>query len=122
MAPWPATSEYGQAEVAPRGPVENGTDAETPSRLTRLTELLDAAGRREIQQTTLTVEVEHQSFDEWWAPYTLGVGPAGRYVAELEGAQQAELRELCRERLPRAPVALTARAWAARGLAQPPIP
>ena len=33
MAPWPARSEYGQADVAPHGPGENGTEAETPSRL-----------------------------------------------------------------------------------------
>jgi hypothetical protein len=36
VAPWPARSEYGHADVAPHGPVENGTEAETLSRLTKL--------------------------------------------------------------------------------------
>ena len=35
VAPWPARSEQGQADAAPDGPVENGTEAETPPRLTR---------------------------------------------------------------------------------------
>jgi SAM-dependent methyltransferase len=82
-----------------------------------LAALLKATGVREVQEGILAVEVEHQSFDEWWAPYLLGVGPAGGYVARLDPAQQAELRELCRERLPPAPFVLRAQAWAARGIA-----
>jgi hypothetical protein len=52
-----------------------------------------------------------------WVPFTRGVGPAGSYVASLEAERQAELRENCRTLLPSAPFVLTARAWAARGLA-----
>lgn len=81
-----------------------------------LAALFDQAGVHEIQKSTLTVEVEHQSFDEWWQPYMLGVGPAGSFVARLDPAQQARLRELCRERLPKAPFVVPATAWAARGL------
>lgn len=81
-----------------------------------LAALFDEAGVHEIQESTLTVEVEHQSFDEWWQPYMLGVGPAGSFVARLDPARQARLRELCRERLPAAPFVVSARAWAARGL------
>jgi hypothetical protein len=61
--------------------------------------------------------VEHPSFEEWWEPFTGGVGPAGSFVAGLNPEQQADLRERCRRRLPAAPFVLTARAWAARGLA-----
>ena len=68
------------------------------------------------EESTLAVEVEHQSFDEWWQPYVLGVGPAGGFVARLDPGRQARLRELCRERLPAARFVLTATAWAARGL------
>lgn len=81
-----------------------------------LTELFDAAGLHEIEETHLVVSVEHPTFEEWWEPFTLGVGPAGAYAARLDPTQQADLRELCRERLPTAPFVLTARAWAARGL------
>ena len=47
----------------------------------------------------------------------LGVGPAGAYVASLDTDRRLELRERCRALLPAAPFVLTARAWAARGLA-----
>jgi len=82
-----------------------------------LTELLEVAGLREIQETNLAVSIEHPTFEEWWDPFTLGVGPAGGYVARLDPERQAELRERCREKLAPAPFVLTARAWAARGLA-----
>ena len=63
------------------------------------------------------MRVEHPTFEDWWEPFTLGVGPAGAYAAGLDPERQAELRERCRELLPAAPFVLTARAWAARGLA-----
>jgi SAM-dependent methyltransferase len=81
-----------------------------------LTALFDAAGLREIEETALTVSVEHPTFEEWWEPYTLGVGPAGSYVAGLDPEGQLELRERCRERLPDAPFVVSARAWVARAL------
>jgi len=82
-----------------------------------LTELLEAACLHEIQETNLAVSIEHPTFEDWWDPFTLGVGPAGGYVARLDPERQAELRERCREKLAPAPFVLTARAWAARGLA-----
>ena len=82
-----------------------------------LMELFEAAGLREIEDTHLTVSVEHPTFEDWWEPFTLGVGPAGAYAAGLDPERQAQLRERCRERLPPPPFVLTLRAWAARGLA-----
>ena len=81
-----------------------------------LAQLFEAAGLHEIEESTLSVSVEQPSFDDWWEPFTLGVGPAGGYAAGLDAKRQAQLRELCRERLPAAPFVITARAWAARGL------
>jgi len=81
-----------------------------------LAELLEAAGLREIRETHLEVSIEHPTFEDWWDPFTLGVGPAGDYVARLDPERRAELRERCREKLSPAPFVLTARAWAARGL------
>jgi len=96
-------------------------DAEDESELAgaregHLAELFEAAGLRVVEDTALPVALEHASFEEWWEPFTLGVGPAGAYVAGLDSAKQAELRELCRSRLPRPPFTVTARAWAARGV------
>ena len=82
-----------------------------------LEELFRETGLHEIEATALSNTVEHPSFEDWWEPYTLGVGPAGGYAAGLDPKQQAELRELCREKLPEAPFNLTFRAWAARGVA-----
>jgi SAM-dependent methyltransferase len=82
-----------------------------------LGELFRAAGAGDVRETALSVDVEHPSLDDWWEPFLLGVGPAGKYVASLDATQQARLRDACRERLSRAPFVVSARAWAARGLA-----
>jgi SAM-dependent methyltransferase len=80
-----------------------------------LAKLFEEAGLREIQESALSVSVEHPSFDDWWEPFMLGVGPAGSHVAGLDATRQAELRELCREMLPAPPFVVTALAWAVRG-------
>jgi SAM-dependent methyltransferase len=81
-----------------------------------LPRLFHVAGLREIEETALTVSIEYASFDDWWEPFTLGVGPAGSYTAALNTRRQAQLRERCREALPAAPFVLRAQAWAARGI------
>lgn len=83
-----------------------------------LGELLRAAGASDVRETALSVDVAHASFEEWWDPFLLGVGPAGKYVASLDAVAQARLRESCRDRLPGAPFVVSARAWAARGVAR----
>ena len=83
-----------------------------------LGQLFRAAGLREVQETALSVEVEHPTFDEWWEPFNLGVGPAGAYVERLDADQLVRLREACRTRAAAAPFIVSARAWAARGLAK----
>jgi len=80
-----------------------------------LAQLFDAAGLQEVEETALSIRVEHSSFEEWWEPFTLGVAIPGSYVAGLDPERQAQLRERCREKLPTAPFLLTAHAWAARG-------
>jgi hypothetical protein len=96
-------------------------DVEDESRLAgarrgHLAELFQAAGLREIEERALSVDVEHPTFEEWWEPFLLGVGPAGGYVTRLDSGRHARLRELCREMVPAAPFVVSARAWAARGL------
>ena len=98
--------------------LEPGTDPEPNLAGTRegqLTELFREAGLREVEDTALTVHLEHATFEDWWEPFTLGVGPAGVYFASLDATKQAELREACRRRLPEPPFTLPARAWTARG-------
>jgi ubiquinone/menaquinone biosynthesis C-methylase UbiE len=80
-----------------------------------LAELFATAGLRELEERTLSVELEHETFDEWWEPFTLGVGPAGAFVARLDAGEQDRLREDCRGLLPTPPFVVTAAAWAVRG-------
>ena len=87
------------------------------SRQGDLAQLLGDAGLDAIEESSLWVEVEHPSFDDWWEPFLLGVGPAGSFAGGLPAARRDRLRELCRELLPPPPFVVKARAWAARGLA-----
>jgi SAM-dependent methyltransferase len=81
-----------------------------------LTRLFATAGLQEIVEAELWVSVEHSTFEDWWEPYMLGVGPAGDYVTGLDDESRARLRELCEAKLSDAPFEVRARAWAARGL------
>jgi ubiquinone/menaquinone biosynthesis C-methylase UbiE len=64
-----------------------------------LRELWLDAGLEDVETDVLEVEQEYAGFDDWWEPFTLGVGPAGRYCADLEPAAREALREECRRRL-----------------------
>jgi SAM-dependent methyltransferase len=79
-----------------------------------LVELFQAAGLDPVEPGLLTVTARYGSFEEWWHPYTLGVGPAGDYVAKLDPPVRDALEARCRERLPDAPFEVSAAAWAAR--------
>jgi SAM-dependent methyltransferase len=82
-----------------------------------LTELFTEAGLGHVDERELTIEVEHPTFEEWWEPYTYGVGPAGKYVAGLDDAARSSLRQRCRELLPAPPFVVSGRVWTARGRA-----
>jgi SAM-dependent methyltransferase len=79
--------------------------------------LFHAAGLARVESGVLSVSVHHDSFEQWWEPYTLGVGPAGAYVAGLGEEQRAALREHCRELLPPGAFDTTSHVWAVRARA-----
>jgi SAM-dependent methyltransferase len=82
-----------------------------------LAELLAATGTcASVEEATLVVRVEHPTFQEWWEPFTRGVGPAGAYVAGLDDQRREALRVRCHAGFPSEPFTVTARAWAARGV------
>ena len=78
-----------------------------------LADLCHAAGLTQIRPTTLTVRVHFATFADWWEPFTLGVGPAGAYLAQLDEARRDLLRARCAELLPPAPFEVAASAWCA---------
>ena len=78
-----------------------------------LAELFGQAGLGPVRDGLLTVGSRYASFEDWWEPLTLGIGPPGAYVAALADEDRAALREHCRDLLPRGPIEVTACAWAA---------
>lgn len=81
------------------------------SREGHLAELASMAGLLDVRSESLTVRVTFASFDEWWAPYLLGVGPAGAYVASLSPELRRRVEERCREVLPSGEFEQEATAW-----------
>jgi SAM-dependent methyltransferase len=79
-------------------------------------EIFHAAGLRDVEESELNADTEHPDFDDWWAPFEQGVGPAGAYAAGLNPETRERLREQARSMLPAGPFTIVARAWAARGV------
>ena len=76
-----------------------------------LVELCQTAGLEHLASSTLTVTVRFATFDDWWVPFTLGVGPAGAHVDELDEQGRSVLRTRCAQLLPSAPFDVAASAW-----------
>ena len=86
------------------------------ARAGHLGELMRDAGLKSVVETTVEASLEFSSFEDWWEPFTLGVGPAGAYARTLDDDALAELRECCRKLLGPVPFTVDAAAWAARGV------
>jgi hypothetical protein len=102
------------AELDPDAPGESDLPG---TRRGQLGSLFSDAGLNDVVETTITVGVEHPSFHDWWAPFELGVGPAGAYVASLGAIERRALTDRCFELLGEGPFTVEATAWAATGIA-----
>jgi SAM-dependent methyltransferase len=80
-----------------------------------LERLFAETGLCDVEGSTLTVRRRFADLDEWWEPFTLGVGPAGEYVASQSEERRRDLRARCGELLPAAPFELASSAWCATG-------
>jgi SAM-dependent methyltransferase len=74
------------------------------------------AGIEDVRGAEQPAVVEHQTFDEWFEPFTLGVGPAGSYLVGLDAERRAAVRERCRRDLGGGPFTIPAFVWAAVGV------
>lgn len=93
-------------------------EADLPgARAGHLGRLFREAGVSHVVEGEVAAHVEHADFEEWWAPFTLGVGPAGDYVRGLPDAGLAEIRARCHALLGDGPVRIVSAAWAVRGSA-----
>ncbi len=81
----------------------------------QLDQLFTAAGLTVRQSTELAVRSRFESFEDWWDPYTFGVGPAGGYVAKLDAERRTAVRESARRLLPEPPFEITGVAWCVVG-------
>ena len=79
-----------------------------------LAQLFGEAGLQDVEPATLSVRVRFATFEDWWQPFTLGVGPAGGYVAALDDEGRDVLRARCAQLLPDAPFEISASAWSVR--------
>jgi hypothetical protein len=61
--------------------------------------------------------MHERNFADWWEPFTLGVGPAGTYVTQLDQARREALPNRCAQLLPPAPFQIAACAWCVRARA-----
>jgi SAM-dependent methyltransferase len=87
-----------------------------------LARLFQDAGLAEVEVRPIEVPTRFRDFDDYWAPFLGGQGPAPGYAMALDEPRRVALREELRARLPAAPdgsIPLVARAWAARGVAGP---
>jgi SAM-dependent methyltransferase len=96
-------------------PTSHNEDDLHGARAGHLAELVRAAGLEDVTESVVTAEVTFESFDEWWKPYTFGVGPAGHHLMALEPAQRDALRAECRQLLGSPPFTVRGHAWAVRG-------
>jgi ubiquinone/menaquinone biosynthesis C-methylase UbiE len=87
------------------------------SRPEELGGLWENAGLTEVEVSPIVAEAAYDDFDDLWAPFPTGVGPAGAYAAALDDEAQGALRDEFARRLgaPQGPFQLTARAWCAVG-------
>ena len=79
--------------------------------------LLESTGLRDVVVTEASPTARYESFDDLWSPFEAGIGPAGAYVARLDGDARALLRAEYRTLLgvDDRSFGLAAKAWVAVG-------
>jgi SAM-dependent methyltransferase len=92
------------------------TDSESEQRRAGISEgdiaeRLKRAGLEDVVGGGLEVEVEYSDFEEFWEPFTHGVGPAGQAFAALGEEDRQAVGEAIRGELPEGPFTLGARSW-----------
>jgi SAM-dependent methyltransferase len=100
---WRAVGEFD-----PQAPDESGLAGVQEG---QLVELFTRAGLHRLEPSKLAVRSTYADFAEWWEPYTLGVGPAGGYVAGLDEQRREQLKAHCATLLPKGPFDIEASAW-----------
>ncbi len=80
-----------------------------------IAEFLESAGLGDLRSGALTVHVSYSGFEDFWEPFTHGVGPSGQALAALGEEDREAVREELRRQLPDGAFTLEALAWFATG-------
>lgn len=79
-----------------------------------------AAGLQHVHDTSLTIRIDYERFDDYWAPIANAQGPVGDYVKPLAAERLGVLEKVVRRAYlagkPDGPRSMAATAWAARGV------
>ena len=78
--------------------------------------LFAQAGIEDVRGGEQAAVVEHPTFEDWWEPFTLGVGPAGSYLVGSDAERQAAVRARCRRELGDGPFSIPTVVWAVAGV------
>ena len=80
-----------------------------------------AAGLTDVMEATLTIRMDYESFEDYWAPCEGKDGPQAEYVATLEKPARDNLKDAVRlayvDGEHDGPRSFLAAAWAVRGVA-----
>ena len=106
-------------EVAPEAAQADEATTMRYASLAELTGLWRKVGLDDVTGGELWVSAGYEGFDDLWAPFPGGIGPADAFCAALEPERQEALRTAFARRLgnPSGPFELRARAWYAVGRA-----
>ena len=106
-------------EVAPDEAAQADEVTMRYANVAELTGLWRQVGLDDVEGGELWVSAGYEDFDDLWAPFPSGIGPAGAFCAALEPERQEALRTAFARRLgdPSGPFELRARAWYAVGRA-----
>jgi SAM-dependent methyltransferase len=87
------------------------------TRAGHLVEIFQRAGLTSVEGSTLTADLEMESFAAYWEPFSRGVGPAGAHLAKLDASTRTKIERQAREVAGPEPFVIPAKAWVARGVA-----
>lgn len=105
-------------EAARRVDAQAPDDSRMPFRRAgELEALWRRAGLRDLTTATMDVETTYLRFEDLWAPFGAGIGPAGGYLAAQPDERRAAIRDAVLDLLdrPPGPFSLRARVIAIRG-------
>ena len=78
-----------------------------------------SVGLQDVEETSLTIRMEFESFEDYWAPFATGEGPHGQYVVGLPEGARETLKQYVRRAYignrPDGPRSMASVAWACRG-------